>query len=59
MGKGQVTRLCTNYAEGVPGEAFGIIGSMGFLEIASNRGSAQQMLGVGKGTAVNLVMEAS
>lgn len=59
MGKGQITRLCTNYAEGVPGEAFGILGSMGFLEIATNRGSAQQMLGVGKGTEVNLVMDAS
>jgi S-adenosyl-L-methionine hydrolase (adenosine-forming) len=59
MGKGQIKRLCTNYAEGGPGEAFGILGSMGFLEIATNRGSAQQMLGVGKGTEVNLVIDAS
>ena len=57
MGKGQVTRVCSNYAEGGPGEAFGILGSMGFLEIATNRGSAFQLLGVGKGTDVNVVLE--
>jgi len=57
MGKGQVTRLCSNYAEGGPGEAFAILGSMGFLEIATNRGSAFQLLGVGKGTDVNVVLE--
>ena len=57
IGKGQVTRMCSNYAEGGPGEAFGILGSMGFVEIATNRGSAFQLLGVGKGTDVNLVLE--
>jgi S-adenosylmethionine hydrolase len=55
--KGQVTRLCTSYAEGSPGEAFAIIGSMGFLEIAANRGSASQLLSAGKGSEVNVVME--
>jgi S-adenosylmethionine hydrolase len=55
--KGQVTRICASYAEGGPGEAFGIVGSMGFLEIATNRGSAYQLLGAGKGSEVNVVME--
>jgi S-adenosylmethionine hydrolase len=55
--KGQVTRICSNYAEGSPGEAFAIIGSMGFLEIAANRGSASQLLAAGKGSEVNVVME--
>ena len=55
--KGPVTRICANYAEGGPGEAFGILGSMGFLEIATNRGSAYQLLGAGKGSEVNVVME--
>jgi len=55
--KGQATRMCTNYAEGAPGEVFGILGSMGFLEIAANRGSAFQLLGAGKGSEVNVVME--
>ena len=55
--KGQVTRLCSSYAEGAPGEVFGILGSMGFLEIATSRGSAYQLLGAGKGSEVNVVME--
>ena len=57
LGKGQVTQICANYAEGAPGQAFGILGSMGFLEIATNRGSAQQLLGAGKGGEVSVVME--
>jgi S-adenosyl-L-methionine hydrolase (adenosine-forming) len=55
--KGQVTRICANYAEGAPGEAFGILGSMGFLEIATNRGSAYQLLGAAKGSEVNVMLE--
>jgi S-adenosylmethionine hydrolase len=56
-GKGQITRICANYAEGGPGEAFAILGSMGFLEIATNRGSAFQTLGAGKGSEVSVVMD--
>jgi S-adenosylmethionine hydrolase len=56
--KAQATRMCANYAEGAPGEVFGILGSMGFLEVATNRGSAHQLLGAGKGSEVNIVMEA-
>ena len=55
--KSPITHICTSYAEGAPGEVFGIIGSMGFLEIATNRGSAFQLLGAGKGSEVNVVME--
>jgi S-adenosylmethionine hydrolase len=46
-----------SYAEGAPGEVFGILGSMGFLEVSANRGSAFQLLGAGKGSEVNVVME--
>jgi S-adenosyl-L-methionine hydrolase (adenosine-forming) len=55
--KAQATRMCASYAEGAPGEVFGILGSMGFLEVAANRGSAFQLLGAGKGSEVNVVME--
>jgi S-adenosyl-L-methionine hydrolase (adenosine-forming) len=55
--KATANRICTNYAEGAPGEVFGIIGSMGFLEISTNRGSALQILGAGKGSEVNVTME--
>jgi len=54
--KAQATRICANYADGAPGEVFGILGSMGFLEIAANRGSAFQLMGAGKGSEVNVVM---
>ena len=56
-GKGHVTRICANYSEGAPGEAFGILGSMGFLELATNRGSAQQVLSASRGSEVSVVME--
>jgi S-adenosyl-L-methionine hydrolase (adenosine-forming) len=51
-----ITRICRNYAEGNPGEPFAILDSMGFLEIAVNRGSAYQLLGAGKGAEVSLVL---
>jgi S-adenosylmethionine hydrolase len=54
--KTQATRMCINYAEGSPGEIFGILGSMGFLEVATNRGSASQLLGAGKGSEVNVIV---
>jgi S-adenosylmethionine hydrolase len=55
--KVSANRLCTNYAEGTPGEVFAIVGSMGYLELAANRGSAFQLAGVGKGSEVNVAME--
>jgi S-adenosylmethionine hydrolase len=30
---------------------------MGFLELAANRGSAAQILGAGKGSEVNIILE--
>jgi len=52
VGKKEVTRIAMNYAEGEPNEVFGILGSMGYLEIAANRGSAAQLTGAGKGNEV-------
>ena len=46
-----------NYADGAPGEVFGILGSMGYLEIAANRAAAVQLVGAGKGTEVNVILE--
>ncbi len=56
IGKREVTSLRTNYAEGAPGELFAIFGSMGFLEIAANRGSAAQTTSAGKGAEVVLAL---
>ena len=57
VGKREVGSLRTNYSEGSPGELFAILGSMGYLEISANRGSAAQLVGSGKGTEVSVVME--
>lgn len=59
IGKKEITEIRANYAEGMPGEVFGILGSMGYLEVAANRGAAAQVLGAGKGSEVNLAMESA
>jgi S-adenosylmethionine hydrolase len=48
-----------SYAEGGDGEVFGIVGSMGYLEIVSNRQSAAQILGAAKGAEIAVVLSAS
>ena len=57
IGKQDITQIYSHYAEGAPGELFGILGSAGYLEICSNRGSAAKLLGAGKGTEVAVRME--
>jgi S-adenosylmethionine hydrolase len=59
VGKTEITAMRPAYAEGVPGEVFAILGSMGYVELAANRGSATQITGVGKGGEVNLALEGS
>lgn len=55
IGKHEITKMNTAYAQGAPGEVFGIIGSMGYLEIAANRAAAAVIVGAGKGTDVGVV----
>ena len=57
IGKSEVTKMKAAYAQGTPGETFAILGSMGFLEIATNRGNAAKLVGADKGSDVGLVME--
>ncbi|HVO60147.1 MAG TPA: SAM-dependent chlorinase/fluorinase [Terriglobales bacterium] len=59
VGKREVTQVRSAYADGAPGEVFGILGSMGFLEIAANRGAAARLVDASKGTDVDVVMEGS
>ena len=56
VGKREITQIKEAYALGAPGEVFAILGSMGYLEIAANRGAAAQIVGVAKGTDVNIVL---
>jgi S-adenosylmethionine hydrolase len=52
VGAAPVAGLRGTYAEGKPGELFAMLNSMGFLEIACNRGAAAQMAKAGRGTEV-------
>jgi len=55
VGKHEITRACASYSEGDAGEVFAIVGSMGFVEIAANRGSAARQCEAGKGSEVILI----
>jgi S-adenosyl-L-methionine hydrolase (adenosine-forming) len=59
IGNREITELHNTYSEALPNELFGILGSMGYVEIASSRASAAQLLGVGKGTEVHIVLESA
>jgi S-adenosylmethionine hydrolase len=52
VGGKDVPRVMLAYGDGVPGEAFGILGSAGLLEISVNRGSAARTLGAQRGVEV-------
>jgi S-adenosylmethionine hydrolase len=56
-GNQEITEICTHYAEGAPGKVFGILGSMGYLEISANRGTAAKLLGIGKGAEIVVLLE--
>jgi S-adenosylmethionine hydrolase len=52
VGNKDVTTLRTAYAQGMHNEVFAIVGSMGYLELAANRGAASQLLGATRGNEV-------
>jgi S-adenosyl-L-methionine hydrolase (adenosine-forming) len=56
VGSSEITKIHQAYAEGAPGEVMGVLGSMGFLEIAANRGVAAQLTGAGKGSDVTIIL---
>lgn len=56
VGSREVTAIHSAYAEGAPGEVFGILGSMGYLEIVANRAAAAQITGAGKGSEVSILL---
>jgi S-adenosylmethionine hydrolase len=56
VGSKEITSIHSAYAEGEPGEIFGILGSMGYLEIVANRAAAAQLTGASKGSEVAIVL---
>lgn len=56
VGKAEVSKLCSSYAEGAQGELFAILGSAGFLEISANKGAASRLAGADKGSEVAVMV---
>ncbi len=56
VNQNEITRLVTAYSEGKPSEMVVILGSAGFLEIATNRGSASKALNASRGVEVGVVL---
>ncbi len=54
-GKAEVTKLNLAYTQSAPGDLFAIVGSTGYLELATNRGAAAKIMGVDKGSDVGVV----
>jgi len=52
-----ITRISDSYAAGSDDEVFAILGSSGYLEIATRQASAAQKLQAGVGTPIGLVIE--
>jgi S-adenosylmethionine hydrolase len=52
IGKHEIVSMRSSYAESAPGEVFGILGSMGFLEISMNQDAAARVLDVNKGAEI-------
>jgi S-adenosyl-L-methionine hydrolase (adenosine-forming) len=50
----EITAIRKTYAEGAPGEVFAIGGSMGFLELATNKNAASRILAADRGAEVNI-----
>jgi S-adenosylmethionine hydrolase len=54
----EITRVCDSFAAGGPSELFAVVGSSGFIEICTNRGSAAKALNVNRGVEVEIALVA-
>jgi S-adenosyl-L-methionine hydrolase (adenosine-forming) len=54
VGSAEIQKVLSTFADGAPNEAFGIIGSNGYLEISVNRGNAARALGAQRGAEVTV-----
>src|SRR5581483_3883370 len=56
IGSLKVSRLALTFTECEPGEIFAIVGSSGYVELATNQGSAAKMVGCSAGSPVELTI---
>jgi len=54
----EITKLNLSYSMGKPSEIFAIVGSSGFLEVCTNRGSAAKALNANRGAEVGVMVGA-
>jgi S-adenosyl-L-methionine hydrolase (adenosine-forming) len=52
----EITRLCESFAAGDRTGLFAVVGSSGFIEICTNRGSAAKALNVNRGVEVEVIL---
>jgi S-adenosylmethionine hydrolase len=52
----EITRLNLAYSMGKPSELFAIVGSSGYIEICTNRGSAAKVLNANRGVEVGVML---
>ena len=50
----EVRKIARTFGDGIPGEPIAVFGSVGYLEIAVNRGNAARALGANRGAEVSL-----
>lgn len=56
IGQQEITKLNLSYSSGKPSEIFAIVGSSGYLEICTNRGSAAKTLNANRGAEVGVMV---
>ncbi len=56
VGKTEVTKLNLTYAQSAAGEVFALVGSSGYLEFSTNRGSAARILAADRGADVGVLL---
>ncbi len=56
IGQQEITKLNLAYSMGKPSEIFAIVGSSGYVEICTNRGSAAKALNAGRGAEVGVML---
>ncbi|MFQ5818108.1 MAG: S-adenosyl-l-methionine hydroxide adenosyltransferase family protein [Terriglobia bacterium] len=54
VGQKEISKLVRAYGEGGQNEVFAILGSSGYLELATNRGAAARLLGINRGAELAL-----
>ena len=55
-GKSEIAKINLAYAQSAAGDLFAIVGSTGYLELATCRGAAAKILGIDKGADVGVVL---